>query len=112
MFLLRNTFNASQIFFVLFMSEFVLGKPEPFSGFYQSLDNNPTALTKSESINRINRVFKIVTMVNGMCNGLVKSTPEKTVEMPSKINDFDDMESTKPQRFPKWSKLSGLFQLF
>ena len=96
------------------MSEFVLGNPEPFYGFYQSLDTNPKTLTKSESINRMNQAFKMVTLVNGMCNGL--STPEKTVEMPIKINDFDDnknlassTEFTKPQRFPKWS---GLFQLF
>ena len=112
MFLLRNIFYAFQILTFLSLSNFVLGKPEPVIGFYQNLDNNPKTLTKSESINRINRVFKMVTLVNGMCNGLVKSTPEKTVEMPSKINDFDDTESTKPQRFPKWSKLSGLFQLF
>ena len=94
------------------MSEFVLGKPEPVIGFYQNLDNNPKTLTKSESINRINQVFKMVTMVNGMCNGLVKSTPEKIVKIPSKINNFDDTKSTKPERFQNWSKWSGLHQIF
>ena len=80
MFLRRKTFFALQILTFLSLLNFALGKPEPFFGFYQSLNDHPKTLAKSE----------------------------KTVEMHRKINDFDVKQFQ--EKFQKWSGLFQLFE--